>query len=375
MKTKLIYITSDGAVGGGPSQILALAENVSKDEFLVSVIAPTGWLTDRVKKTKGKIQGYELSVVGYLRSALELRSILKKIIVEEYPFAPLILHCHSPKALWLTKIASRGLGVQLVYSEHLWCDSYRLFSAIRHYRQLLVLRLSIRGVGKVIAVSGAVSRFFLKNHLAIKDQIEQINPLMMPSESKPTKRHQHTSIVIGSIGALNKIKNYQLLIKAAEILVTQGVDFKIEIVGEGEEEVNLKHQIEANKLKDRVKLVGGVKSEELDAYYQRWDLYAQPSLSESFGISVFRALASGLPVVASNVGGLNEIVENKKSGILVPVDNHLSLTRAIRELCEDEKLREKMSKEAKKIVSRPEFNFEKNLNKTVNVYRGLIQKK
>ena len=114
---------------------------------------------------------------------------------------------------------------------------------------------------------------------------------------------------------------------------------------------HLKEQISRLNLTDSVVFCGGVSREDLARRYREADVFVFPSVwNELFGMPTVEAMSSGVPVVASRIAGLPEVVEDGKSGLLVPPDNPSALADAIICLLEDEKLRRSMGQSGRKRV-------------------------
>lgn len=375
MKTKLVQLTTDPNVGGGPKYVKAILAQTNEKEFDSFLIAPRGWLSSEVK---GQVLTFEMTnLAGLSEKAAQLRSILIKIKQSGYPFAPVILHAHTPQAAYLADKATRGLGVYLIYTEHLWTLDYHLQSKLREFSQLFALKQSLRSVSKVIAVSTAVRKFLEKRHIAAKDKIEVIYPVLVEGpkiKNKKSADKSHlpiaSSLRLGTVGALNTVKGYNYLLEAVNVLRQEMPNIRLEIIGDGPELESLKSQVQSLKLNQVVKIITNAK--ELDKYYDNWDIYLQPSLSETFGLAVFEAMRRGIPVVATKVGGLPELIEDGESGLLVPVADSAKLASALTKLASSKELRQKLGRgaasKAKDEVSDPKIN----IGKIFKIYQELI---
>jgi glycosyltransferase involved in cell wall biosynthesis len=164
------------------------------------------------------------------------------------------------------------------------------------------------------------------------------------------------SFTIGSLGRLYPIKDYPLMARIAEELAKRLNNFSFELAGEGPDGAVMELLIKKYNLKKIFKLRGFVN--DIFAFYQGLDIYINTSLHEGIPISILEAMASGLPVIAANVGGLNEIIENGSQGYLLASRNPKDFADACLRLYKDKNLRKKMGSAAKeKIIS--EFSSDK----------------
>jgi glycosyltransferase involved in cell wall biosynthesis len=140
------------------------------------------------------------------------------------------------------------------------------------------------------------------------------------------------------------------------------------IVGEGSERVRLQELVTSLGLDKHVTLAGF--RTDVPELLQRMDVYVQPSLHESFGIVLLEAMAAGLPVVASEVEGIPEIVADGETGYLVPVGDSEALANAVRSLLRDTELRRKMGETGRRRVAK-EFDIKKTVRSYEQLYEEL----
>jgi len=123
----------------------------------------------------------------------------------------------------------------------------------------------------------------------------------------------------------------------------------------------------------QLRIVENIPHSELNSYYNAADIFVLPSYREPFGIVVAEAMACQLPVIASNKGGIPEIVKNGKSGILVPIKDSESITNAINILFADKNLREKMGRFGREIVLK-NFTWGIATKRILAQYEDIIKK-
>jgi len=117
---------------------------------------------------------------------------------------------------------------------------------------------------------------------------------------------------------------------------------KLLILGTGYEEKNLKAQVESLGLLDRVSFLGYVSHVDMPKYLKVSDVFVRPSLSEGFGNSFIEAMASGLPVVATAVGGIPDFLKNKETGLFCDVSSPADIARKVEIYIRDTALRDEI---------------------------------
>jgi cellulose synthase/poly-beta-1,6-N-acetylglucosamine synthase-like glycosyltransferase/glycosyltransferase involved in cell wall biosynthesis/O-antigen/teichoic acid export membrane protein len=153
---------------------------------------------------------------------------------------------------------------------------------------------------------------------------------------KPGQRHQNPLILY--LGRLKAYKSVDVLINSFKNILARTPDARLAIVGGGEEHNNLKKLSEALNLQDKIIFTGKVdEQEKLNWLQQAW-VFVNPSMMEGWGITSIEANACGVPVVAANVAGLRESVQNPHTGYLVEHGNVEKFSQRISELIEDQNL-------------------------------------
>ena len=145
------------------------------------------------------------------------------------------------------------------------------------------------------------------------------------------------------------------------------------LVGKGddkrEEEIKLKEQVERAGLEDKVRFLGW--RADVDEIMGCFDIFVLPSLNEGMGRVLVEAMAAGLPIVASRVGGILDLVKDGKNGLLVPHADASALEKAISDLLEDKEKRKRMGEAGKKMC-RP-YSAQAMVEQIDNLYLKLLQ--
>jgi glycosyltransferase involved in cell wall biosynthesis len=153
---------------------------------------------------------------------------------------------------------------------------------------------------------------------------------------------------IVSVGRLVHVKGHQYLIDALRILKDTEFefDYRLSIAGEGERLADLKQQAERLNLLDRVAFIGQLDRSEIFELYDTADVFCLPSLREGTPKVLLEAMARGVPIVATDVGGVRSVVVNGETGVLVEPNNSAALAGALKMLAQSPALRSKLAKES-----------------------------
>lgn len=355
MKLKILYIICDPGFGGGSRHLFDLISSLDKNKFEPILISPISKVTEILKN---KIKVYEMDI----KNAWDLKAIkkIKEIAKQEKVN---LAHLHSTRAGIIGTLAVKNLGIPIIYTEHLFTKDYIPVNKLIYIYQQTALKYLSRNITKVIAVSNAVKKILVDKKIFEKDKVEVIyNGISLRLVAYSLRSEfKNDQLTIGSIGALTEIKGYKYLVKAV-----QDIDnVKLEIIGEGKDLRMLKSIDKKNK----VKFLGFQK--DIVSYLNKWNIYVQPSLSESFGLTIAEAMTTGLPIIATNVGGISELVDN--CGILISTKNEKLLANAIIELRDNSQLRTKLGQQGKERIKKY-FLLELMIDKTEKLYERLAKK-
>jgi len=172
--------------------------------------------------------------------------------------------------------------------------------------------------------------------------------------------------ILGNIGELdNAHKGQYYLIEAMKELAKNYPKIHLILLGKGKDEQNYKNQ--AKEL-NNITFEGFV--DNVRDYIEVFDIFVFPSLHEGLGSILFDVMLSQVPIIATSVGGIPDIIKDKKSGLLVPAKDKIALYKAIEKLYLDNKLREKLSDEASKDIE----NFSPNImcDRYIKLYKEVL---
>lgn len=186
---------------------------------------------------------------------------------------------------------------------------------------------------------------------------------------KRTLRESDEAFRIICVARLVAVKGLETLVKAVG-LIQPKVNLRTYIVGIGPLRSKLQVLIDETGLANKVKLCGFLPDKKKRAYLENSDLFVLPSLYEPIPIAILEALAAGLPVVASDVGGIPELVRQGVNGLLVKPGMPHDLAAAISKLIDDDKLRRKLASNARESVR--EYDWPVVAKKYLSFYQELL---
>jgi glycosyltransferase involved in cell wall biosynthesis len=186
------------------------------------------------------------------------------------------------------------------------------------------------------------------------------------------KANNNSNIVIGMVKSLEEVYGIRYGIQAFYELHKKYRNTELLIVGSGTQKDEMVKLCNDLNISHDVRFIGRVPNGKVPEYLNMMDIFLMPSLNESFGVAALEAEACGLPVVASDAGGIPEVVAGGKTGFLVkPKDIH-SIADALEKLVVDVSLRENMGEAGRKFVSK-NYNWSDNVKSMYNLYVDILK--
>lgn len=216
------------------------------------------------------------------------------------------------------------------------------------------------GVSKYASHLSVAPRFQRKS----KGYVYNIPCINMPTSpfSKKELGMDESDILISASGRITKEKGFEVLLHSIQEITDPKIKFII--IGDGEYLEEMKEAIKALRLDDRV-IFTGYTSRVMDYIYAS-DIFVLPTLHETLSVSLLEAASLSKPLISCNVGGVPEIIENNVNGLLVSPSQPTELAEAILKLSDDESMRSKFGKAAKKTVD-TKFAKEKLINQVRDI--------
>ncbi|MBM4241498.1 MAG: glycosyltransferase family 4 protein [Euryarchaeota archaeon] len=268
-------------------------------------------------------------------------------------------------ALFLKKIHKIPY-ISTIYGEEVYLS--------KSYKFGFLMRSFVENSTRSIAISDATFKSCMDIGLK-KDKFEIIPFGVDNKFFKPLSiDREKNKFQILSVGYLIERKGFEYLIKSMKDVLKKYKGVKLKIVGSGPLEKKLKKVVHDLELNGNVEILENVSDEELLKLYNSSDLFVLPSIidsqgnTEGLGVVLLEAMACGLPVIGSDIGGIPDIIEDGETGLLVGEKDVEGLSRAIIGLIENENLREKLAIKGSELVTE-KFSWYKVAESYLKVYR------
>lgn len=374
VKKKILFLITKSNWGGAQRYVFDLATNLPSSHFDV-VVALGG---DGVLKEKLETQNIRVISLQEMKnetSFLRIRSATNELVTTFMSERSDILHINSSLAGISGVIAARRAKIpKTLFTAHAWA-----FNENRSLFQRLIIKtihwLTVLLADKTIAVSNAVKTQmnwpFVQNKMVVihngrasVDYLDKTAARSHLTSLEPRLADMHTKILSGTIAELHPIKQHEIMIEAVADLVTEGHSIRHLIIGDGEQKQKLQNLIVEKHLTKHVFLLGHI--DEAARYLKAFDLFTLTSRSEALAYVVIEAAQAGLPIIATEVGGIPEIITHEANGLLVPSGDKKSLKLAILRLISDHKLASQLAKDAH--ATGQEFTLDRMITKTTELY-------
>jgi glycosyltransferase involved in cell wall biosynthesis len=177
-------------------------------------------------------------------------------------------------------------------------------------------------------------------------------------------------LVVGAVGRLSEEKGFDVLIRAADRLLTEGIDFELWIVGTGDQRENLANMVAERKRGDRVRLLG-YRADMIDLYHAM-DAFALSSLREGLPNVVLEAMALEVPVLATRIAGVPRLVCDGENGLLIAPGDEGQLTAGLRRILTDTEARRRIALAGRQTIE-DRYSFRLRMEKMRVVYDELLK--
>jgi L-malate glycosyltransferase len=283
-----------------------------------------------------------------------------------------VLHCHQYSPFVYGRIAATwNRRLKIVYTEH-----GRLSDAPPSWKRRLVNPLLSRFDGSIVAVSHELRDYMIESRFP-RERVRVIHNGIEPAQAATTLDRRRARLRLGlderafvvmTVARLDPVKDLLMLLDAFSIVRRRVRSAQLVIVGDGPERQRLTERAGREDLVGVVQITGY--RPEVRELLAAADLYASSSISEGVSITILEAMATGIPVVATAVGGTPEILSDGAGGILVPSRDPAAMAAAIISLAEDRRRRNSLAAAARRRLE-TSFTIDRMVDDYARSYRGL----
>ncbi len=336
---RLLYVVTRAEHGGAQAHVLALATGMSRLFEVEVATGEEGFLTEACRK-----QGIRVHVVPHLEREIrpfeDLRG-LRELVRLMGRIQPDIVHAHTFKAGFLGRFAAKRLKIACVYTVHMWPFG-RAVPLSWRVAAPLCERLAAGWCDRVITVSELGVEIAAKHGICDSSKLISIwNGI--PDHPARARLDRDGDLSCTMVARFTDFKDHALLLRAFSEI---SGETRLLLVGDGGTLASVKKLAEQLGIRERVEFAGA--RSDVPELLAQTDVFVLASKQETLPISILEAMRAGLPVIASDVGGISEEVIDGETGLLVPPGSVEALSGALKLLLSDKRLRRCMGRAGRK---------------------------
>ena len=352
-KKKILFLITKSNWGGAQRYVYDLATHLSTQYDVVVALGGEGTLYEKLQAAGVRtISLHTLQRDISLRKEIGFIRELWNLLRSEQPD---ILHVNSSKAGGMGAFLGRLLRVpRVVFTAHGWT-----FNEDRPWWQRRVIAffhwLTVMFAHRTIAVSKAIKAQLRWPYAGEKMTVifngresvstyDRTDARMRCIERCPALETHAYDLWTGTIAELHPVKQHDVAIDAIARCVAEGIPMRHIVIGAGQERERLAALIEHKNLSEHVFLLGHI--DDAARLLSAFDIFILPSRSEALAYTIIEAAQTGLPIIASEVGGIPEIITHEQDGLLVPSGDAEQLADAIAHLTTDDAFRMRLASAA-----------------------------
>lgn len=358
---KILHIEGGNNLYGGALQVFYLLRDLSKKNTKNVLICSAN--SDLLHKSKPFATVYGLKMNSDLNIFLILK-IIKIIKLEK----PDIVHLHSRRiAELLGGISSKFCNIPCVLSRRVDNREIKFLISTKYLLYKKIITIS-EGIKNVLIEQG-LDR---EKIICVKSAVE-IDLYSKPINKKKFRNNlklDSNVFLIGMVAQFIQRKGHVQLVYAVERLKYEFNNIHVLLYGQGPLLKKIKALVGQLNMLENFHFMGFVK--DLENHIGALDLVVHPAEKEGLGVSLLQATSANVPVVASDVGGIPEVIQNNINGLLVPVKNQKLLQQAIKRIITDVNLRENLGTKGSELA-RERFSINTMSEGNLNVYKDILK--
>lgn len=372
MENKIRVLHVAEAAGGVERYLETLFKYTDHDKVENILICSQNYSYERMKQLADRVivikMAHQINSKADFKSIKAIRHYIKQI-------KPDIVYAHSSKAGALARIADLGINNKVIYNPHGWAFNMQQ-SAKKKEMYKWVERISAHFCNKIVCISDAEKESALREKICNPNKLQVIYNGIDLEEIKNTKPKTRKELgipedafVVGQVGRLSEQKAPDTFVKAAKLIKEKIPNAYFILVGDGELRGQIEKMIHEAGLDNNFLITGWVDNPA--AYMKIMNVGTLLSRWEGFGLVLPEYMACGVPIVATNVDAIPNIVQDGKNGILVRKNNFEAVSKAVNELFDESSLRKQLINNAEQIVNE-KYNAIRLTHESIQMYLRLL---
>ncbi len=356
-----LFIDTERVWRGGQDQLLSLLTGLIRRGHLVDLVChPNTLLEKRARGAQVQVHpvsvGSEMDPIAFVR----LWSVIRQI-------RPKILAFNTPKSILIGNLASRltSVGARIIFRRVNFPLRRRYLARIKY----------TWGIDCIIAISESIRHQLEAAGIPqsrIRTIYEGMDLTPYPKRTSSAVRIAGKPAIVGTVAHLSPEKGLQYLIEAAALIPDVANRIRFVIVGDGKCRLPLEQQVRKRNLDECFEFIGF--QDQPIEYLVTFDIFVLPSLSEGLSSAILTAMATSLPVVATRVGGIPELVRHEDNGLLVPPADPTALARAIERLVDSPEESHLMGQRGR-LRLEEQFTLERKISETEELCSQLLRER
>jgi glycosyltransferase involved in cell wall biosynthesis len=354
-----LFVDSERVWRGGQDQLFTLLRGLTLRGHHVSLICHPGTLLE----TRAREIGVRVFPIAFRRCAWLISLVKCWLVLRQVK--PDVLAFNTPRPILLCGLASKFAPVRIRL----------IFRRVNFpLRRNPITRLKYTwGIDCIVAISESIGSQLKSGGIPasrIHTIYEGIDLAPYPRTRPARSRTAGDPKVVGTVAHLSPEKGLSNLIEAASLIPDTRTGIRFVIVGEGECRNALEEQARRAGLRDRIQFVGF--QDTPAKFLSEFDVFVLPSLSEGLSSAILTAMATGLPVVATDVGGIPELIHHGQNGLLVPPGNAAALAEAIAYLLDHSEKAIGMGRKGRELLEE-RFTLDRKITETEQLCLSLLK--
>jgi len=369
---KIAFLITDCDFGGAEQILFELCRGLKdKFEIRVLVLKRKGHFAKLIEELGIPVKSYGLGTEINLGYMLGLFRVFFRLRSDLGEMKPDLIQGILFQANQMSKLAGRLAGIKLrLCAIHTFDESAS---------KAVLEKLTSRFATRYVVAPEALKKFCVDRYSIPPDKILVIWNGIRFEKTQTDRKPMLDKLglapglkIIGAIGRLHREKGQDILLRSFSRLTGEFPELRLVIVSDGPERQNLEALAKSLGVGERVIFTGFVP--EPEKYFSVFDLFVLPSRIEAMPMILMQAMAHAKPIVATNVGGVSELIDDNKTGILTPAEDESSMSRSIARILSDPELSKQLGAGAK-MKAQKEFSLDKMIEAYRKLYVDLLEGK